>query len=131
MKDFLRWKHCRKGRFGPESQVDVLMSVLDDKNFKEAKQGQFEDEGVEDDFAAAWQIVTGSVLPHEYKAKAELKAFVIDTSNDRTAEALVVPLGANEVKNPIFCTSPGEGWMNGNSVGLDPENRILGCQSAW
>ena len=66
------------------------MSVLDDKNFKEAKESQLEDEGVEDDFAAAWQIVTGSVLPHEYKAKAEFKGLVIDTSKDMTAEAWVV-----------------------------------------
>ena len=25
----------------------------------------------------------------------------------------------------------GEGWINGNSVRLDPEKRILGCPSAW
>ena len=36
MKDFLRWRHCRKGGLSPKSQVEVLMSVLDDKNFKGA-----------------------------------------------------------------------------------------------
>ena len=34
--------------------------------------------------------MTGSVLPHEYKAKAEFKGLVIDTSKDMTAEAWVV-----------------------------------------
>ena len=87
MKDFLRWRHRRKGRFSPESQFELLMSVLNDKNFKKAKESQLEDEGVEDKLAAAWQIVTGSVLPHEYKAKAEFKGLVIDTSKDMTAEA--------------------------------------------
>ena len=32
-KDFLRWRHRRKGGFSAETQVHVLMSVLDDKNF--------------------------------------------------------------------------------------------------
>ena len=57
---------------------------------KEAKESQLEDEGVEDAFSAAWQIVTGSVLPHEYKVNAEFKELVIDTSKDMTAEAWVV-----------------------------------------
>ena len=90
MKDFLLWRHRRKGRFSPESQVVVLTSVSDDKNFKEAKERKHEDEGVEDDFAAAWQIVTGSLLPHEYNAKAKFKGLVIETSKDMRAEAWVV-----------------------------------------
>ena len=90
MKAFLQWEHRRKGCFTPESQVEVLMSVLDDKTFKEAKESQLEDEGVEDDFAAAGQIVTGSLLPHEYKAKTEFKGLVIDTFKDMKAEARVV-----------------------------------------
>ena len=53
-KDSLGWRHRRKGCFSPESQVEVLMLVLDDKNFKEAKESQLEDEGFEDDFSAAW-----------------------------------------------------------------------------
>ena len=90
MKDFLRWRHRQKGRLSPESQVEVLPSVLDDKNFKEANESQLEDEEVEDDFGAASQIVTGSVLPHEYKPRAEFKGFVIDTSKDMTAEVWVI-----------------------------------------
>ena len=90
MKDFLRWGHRRKGRLGPKSQVEVLMSVMDDKNFKKAKESQPEDEGLQDDFAAAWRIVTCPVLPHEYKAEVEWKALVIHTSKDMTAEAWVV-----------------------------------------
>ena len=34
------------------------MTVLDDKKFKEVKESQLEDEGVEDHFAAARKIVT-------------------------------------------------------------------------
>ena len=89
MTDFLQWRHCRKGGFSPECEVQVLRLVLDDRNVEEAKESQLEDEAVEDDFAAAWQIVTGSVLPHEYKAKAEFKGLVIHTPKDMTAEAWV------------------------------------------
>ena len=39
-----------------------------------------------------------------------------------------MPCRAHEVKKPIFGTVWG-GWINGNSVGLDPEKRILGCPS--
>ena len=43
-----------------------------------------------------------------------------------------VPGRAPEVKQPILSTVwEGGGWINGNSVGLDPEERILGCYSAW
>ena len=43
-----------------------------------------------------------------------------------------MPSWAHEVKEPIFGTVwGGGGWTNGNSVGLDPEKRILGCPSAW
>ena len=42
-----------------------------------------------------------------------------------------MPSRAREVKEPIFSTGWGGGWINGNSVGLDPEKRILGCPSAW
>ena len=42
-----------------------------------------------------------------------------------------MPRRAQEVKNPFFSTVPGAGWINGNSVGLDPEERIIGCPSAW
>ena len=43
-----------------------------------------------------------------------------------------MPSWAHEVKEPIFSTVWGGGvWINGNSVGLDPEKRILGCPSAW
>ena len=45
-----------------------------------------------------------------------------------------VPSRAHEVKNPIFGTvwgGGGVGWINGNSVSLDPKKRILGCRSAW
>ena len=38
---------------------------------------------------------------------------------------------AHVVKKPIFSTVWGGGWINGNSVGLDPEKCILGCPSAW
>ena len=31
----------------------------------------------------------------------------------------------------IFGTSEGGGWINGTSVGLDPEKRILGSPSTW
>ena len=41
-----------------------------------------------------------------------------------------VPCRAQEVKKSIFGTFGG-GWMNGSSVGLDPQKRILGCPSAW
>ena len=34
--------------------------------------------------------MTGSVLPHEYKAQVEFKGLVIDASKDMTAEAWVV-----------------------------------------
>ena len=53
MKDSVRWRHRRKGRFGPDSPAELLMSVLDAKNFKEVKEGQLEDDGVEDNFSAA------------------------------------------------------------------------------
>ena len=42
-----------------------------------------------------------------------------------------MPSRAHEVKEPIFSTVWGGGWINGNSVGLDPEKCILGCPSAW
>ena len=42
-----------------------------------------------------------------------------------------VPSRAHRVREPIFGTVWGGGWMNGNSVSLDPEKRILGCPSAW
>ena len=38
---------------------------------------------------------------------------------------------AHEVKKPIFGTAFLGGGMNGESVGLDPEKRILGWPSAW
>ena len=41
-----------------------------------------------------------------------------------------VPCRAQEMKKPIFGTVWG-GGTNGNSVGLDPEKRILGCPGAW
>ena len=34
LNDFLPWRHRRKRRFSNEPQVDVLMSVLDEKNLK-------------------------------------------------------------------------------------------------
>ena len=42
-----------------------------------------------------------------------------------------MPSRAHVVKEPIFSTVWGGGWINGNSVGLDPEKCILGCPSAW
>ena len=42
-----------------------------------------------------------------------------------------VPSRAHGVKEPIFGTVWGGGWMNGNSVSPDPQKRILGCPSAW
>ena len=47
-----------------------------------------------------------------------------------------MPYRAHEVKKPIFGTvlgggGGGGGGASGNSVGLDPEKRILGCPSAW
>ena len=42
-----------------------------------------------------------------------------------------MPSRAHEVKKPIFSTVWGAGWINGNSVCLDPDKRILGCPSAW
>ena len=41
-----------------------------------------------------------------------------------------MPCRAHEVKKPTFGTEWG-GWINGNSVGLGPEERILVCPSAW
>ena len=41
-----------------------------------------------------------------------------------------MPSRAHVVKKPIFSTVWGGGWINGNSVGLDPEKCILGCPSA-
>ena len=41
-----------------------------------------------------------------------------------------MPSRAHVVKEPIFSTVWGGGWINGNSVGLDPEKCILGCPSA-
>ena len=42
-----------------------------------------------------------------------------------------MPYRAHEVKKPIFGTVLGGGGASGNSVGLNPEKRILGCPSAW
>ena len=43
-----------------------------------------------------------------------------------------MPSRAHEVKEPIFSTvMGGGGWINGNSVGLDPQKCILGCPSTW
>ena len=42
-----------------------------------------------------------------------------------------MPCWAHKVKKPIFPSVFGWGWINGNSVGLDPEKHILGCRSAW
>ena len=88
-KQFLKWRHRRRGRFSPAYQVELLISVLDNKNFREAKEQQLEDEGVEDDFELAWNIVTGTVLPHEYKGKAEFRDLQIDVSQDMTSERWV------------------------------------------
>ena len=41
-----------------------------------------------------------------------------------------MPCRAHEVKNPISGTVFGGGWINANSVGLDPEKRILGWPGA-
>ena len=85
-KHFLKWRHRRRGRFSPAYQVDLFISVLDNKNFREAKEQQLQDEGVEDDFELAWNIVTGTVLPHEYRGKAEFQDLQIDVSQDMTSE---------------------------------------------
>ena len=37
----------------------------------------------------------------------------------------------HKVKKTFFGTVLGGGWINGNSVGLDPEKGILGCPGAW
>ena len=43
-----------------------------------------------------------------------------------------MPCRTQEMKKPIFGTVWGEGGrMNGHSVGLDPEKRILRCSNAW
>ena len=43
-----------------------------------------------------------------------------------------MPYRAHEMKKPIFGTVWGGGGLgNRNSVGLDPEKRILECRSAW
>ena len=41
-----------------------------------------------------------------------------------------MPCRAHEMKEPIFGTVLERGWINGNSVGLDPEKCVLGCPSA-
>ena len=41
-----------------------------------------------------------------------------------------MPSRAHEVKELIFSTVWGGEWINGNSVGLDPEKCILRCPSA-
>ena len=88
-KQFLKWRHRRRGRFSPAYQVELLISVFDNKNFREAKEQQLEDEGVENDFDMAWNIVTGTMLPHEYKGKAEFRDLQIDVSQDMTSERWV------------------------------------------
>ena len=42
-----------------------------------------------------------------------------------------VPCRAHKVKKPICGTLFLGWWMNGNSVGLDPEKCISGWPSAW
>ena len=88
-KQFLKWQHCRCGRFSPAYQVELLISVLNNKNFREAKEQQLEDEGVGDDFELAWTIVTGTVLSVEYKRKAEFRDLQIDVSQEVTSERWV------------------------------------------
>ena len=88
-QQFLKWRHRRRGRFSPAYQVELVISVWDNRNFTEAKKQQLEDEGVEDEFTLAWNIVTGTVLEHEYKEKAESRDLQIDVSQDMTSERWV------------------------------------------
>ena len=68
-KHFLKWRHRRRGRFSPAYQVALLVSVLDNKNFRKAKEQQLEYDCVDDHLELVWNIQTGTVLPHEYKGR--------------------------------------------------------------